>query len=70
MTLPADPRLKLHAELDRLAASQIGSRGLMMRGVEAVGRLTEGAATTIMGMSPVGLEKVLEAIRHDVLFLS
>ncbi|MEC9103256.1 MAG: EcsC family protein, partial [Pseudomonadota bacterium] len=70
MTLPADPRLELHAELDRLAASQIGSRGLMMRGVEAVGRLTEGAATTIMGMSPVGLEKVLETAFRQLYDLS
>lgn len=70
MTLPVDPRTELRAELDRLAASQIGSRGLMMRGVEAVGRLTEGAATTVMGMSPVALEKVLETAFRQLYDLS
>jgi hypothetical protein len=35
-------------------------RSFLMRGVEAVGRLTEGAATTVMGMSPVALENVLQ----------
>ena len=61
MTLPIDPKAPLQAELDRLAASQLQSRGLLMRGVEAVGRLTEGAATTALGLSPIALEKVLES---------
>ena len=61
MTLPIDPKAPLQAELDRLAASQLQSRGLLMRGVEAVGRLTEGAATTVLGLSPIALEKVLES---------
>lgn len=59
-TLPVDPQAALRAELDAIALRQIGSRSLLMRGVEAVGRLTEGAATTVLGLSPVALEKVLE----------
>lgn len=61
MTLPADPKSPLRAELDRIAARQLQSRGVLMRGVEAVGRLTEGAATTALGLSPIALEKVLES---------
>ena len=43
-TALTDPNADLQAELDRLAARQLAGRGLLMRGVEAVGRLTEGAA--------------------------
>ena len=50
MTLPADPRAYLRAELDRIAANQLSSRSMLMRGVEAVGRLTEGAATTALSL--------------------
>ena len=56
-----DPTADLQAELDRLAARQLAGRGLLMRGVEAVGRLTEGAATTFLGLSPLSLEKVMES---------
>ncbi|MDM7459600.1 MAG: EcsC family protein [Paracoccus sp. (in: a-proteobacteria)] len=61
MSLPADPKSQLRRELDQIAARQLQSRGVLMRGVEAVGRLTEGAATTALGLSPIALEKVLES---------
>ncbi|TJZ90711.1 protein EcsC [Paracoccus gahaiensis] len=70
MTLPLDPKAALTAELDRLAARQLASRGVLMRGVEAVGRLTEGAATTLLGMSPIQLEKVLESAFKQLYDLS
>jgi len=70
MTLPLDPHADLYAELDQLAATQLASRGLLMRGVEAVGRLTEGAATTVLGLSPVSLEKVLESAFKQLYDLS
>lgn len=65
-----DPMAPLRAELDRLAAQQTAGRGLLMRGVEAVGRLTEGAATTVMGLSPVALETVLESAFRQLYDLS
>lgn len=68
--LPLDPKAALTAELDRLAARQLASRGMLMRGVEAVGRLTEGAATTFLGMSPIQLEKVLESAFKQLYDLS
>ncbi|QBX33797.1 protein EcsC [Paracoccus liaowanqingii] len=70
MTLPLDPKAALTVELDRLAARQLASRGALMRGVEAVGRLTEGAATTLLGMSPIQLEKVLESAFRQLYDLS
>ena len=69
-TALTDPRRDLTAELDRLAVRQLAGRGLMMRGVEAVGRLTEGAATTVLGLSPVSLEKVLESAFRQLYDLS
>ena len=69
-TLPLDPKAALTAELDRLAARQLASRGMLMRGVEAVGRLTEGAATTLLGLSPIQLEKVLESAFKQLYDLS
>ena len=60
----------LTRQLDRLAADHLRGRGLLMRGVEAVGRLTEGAATTVLGMSPVALEKVLESAFQQLYDLS
>lgn len=70
MTLPADPRADLRAELDRIAANQLSSRSMLMRGVEAVGRLTEGAATTALSLSPVSLEAVLESAFRQLYDLS
>ncbi|MDO5646900.1 EcsC family protein [Paracoccus sp. (in: a-proteobacteria)] len=66
-TLPDDP---LRAELDRLAARQLRLRGPLMRGVEAVGQLTEGAASTILGMSPVAFERALESAFQQLYDLS
>lgn len=70
MTLPLDPQAALRAELDRIAATQLESRGLLMRGVEAVGRMTEGAATTVLNLSPVALETVLESAFRQLYDLS
>ena len=70
MTLPADPRADLRAELDRIAANQLSSRSMLMHGVEAVGRLTEGAATTALSLSPVSLEAVLESAFRQLYDLS
>ena len=69
-TALTDPSTDLVAELDRLAARQMAGRGLLMRGVEAVGRLTEGAATTVLGLSPVSLEKVMEGAFRQLYDLS
>lgn len=68
MTLPVPDDLT--PQLDRLAARHLRGRSLLMRGVEAVGRLTEGAATTVLGMSPVALEKVLESAFQQLYDLS
>ncbi|CAM3363086.1 EcsC family protein [Paracoccus nototheniae] len=70
MSLPLDPRSAVIAELDLVAARQLASRGILMRGVEAVGRLTEGATTTLLGLSPVALEKVLESAFRQLYDLS
>ncbi len=69
-TALTDPTADLQAELDRLAARQLAGRGLLMRGVEAVGRLTEGAATTVLGLSPLSLEKVMESAFRQLYDLS
>lgn len=70
MSLPVPTRTTLETELDRIARKQIAARSVMMRGVEAVGRLTEGAATTILGMSPISLEKILESAFRQLYDLS
>ncbi|MDN5569534.1 MAG: hypothetical protein L0G27_12450, partial [Paracoccus sp. (in: a-proteobacteria)] len=70
MPLPATTARDLNAELDRLAARHLRGRSLLMRGVEAVGRMTEGAATTVMGMSPVALENVLQSAFQQLYDLS
>ena len=70
MSLPVATSTALDTQLDRLAKKQIASRSLMMRGVEAVGRLTEGATTTLLGMSPIALEKVLESAFRQLYDLS
>lgn len=67
---PTDPTADLQAELDHMAARQLAGRGLLMRGVEAVGRLTEGAATTLLGLSPVALESVMESAFQQLYDLS
>jgi len=61
---------KLLAELDHLAARQLAGRGPLLRGVEAVGRLTEGAATTLLGLSPVALESILTSAFQQLYDLS
>ena len=70
MSLPADPRTDLTAELNRLAIRQLDSRGVIMRGVESVGRMTEGAATTLLGMSPATLEGAMEQVFRKLYDLS
>lgn len=70
MNLPLDPHAELRTELERIAISQLDGRGLLMRGIEAVGRLTEGAATTVLNLSPVSLEKVLESAFRQLYDLS
>lgn len=69
-TALTDPSAPLRAELDQLAARHLSSRGILMRGVEAVGRLTEGAATTALGLSPVSLEKAMESAFRQLYDLS
>lgn len=70
MSLPIDPQAALRAELEQIAATQLASRGLLMRGVEAIGRMTEGAATTVLNLSPVALESVLESAFRQLYDLS
>jgi hypothetical protein len=70
MSLPVPAARNLDHELDLLAARHLRGRSFLMRGVEAVGRLTEGAATTVMGMSPVALEQALESAFQQLYDLS
>lgn len=66
MEPPASLDATLEAELDRLANEQLASRTWLMRGVETIGRVTEGAATTVLNLSPASLEAALENTFHQL----
>ncbi|WP_022707760.1 MULTISPECIES: EcsC family protein [Paracoccus] len=70
MSLPAQSRTDLTAELDRLAHRQNDSRGMLMQGVENVGRLAEGAVSTLAGQSPQMLEGAMETVFRRLYDLS
>ncbi|MBU2957501.1 EcsC family protein [Paracoccus sp. 1_MG-2023] len=70
MSLPATQHADLTAELDRLAHRQLDSRGLILRGVENVGRMAESAVSSVAGLSPDMLEGAMETVFRRLYDLS
>lgn len=58
------------AELKAVARKYQGADGILMKAVQSVGRLTEGAAATVIGLSPDTLQSALEKIFEQLLDLS